>query len=304
MKFHKFRMAAVLAFILVLGLAGSYSFAAADAAKFAQPASRTGVVLAPGIAAYQYSYANLYGGPQIISVIAADLNNPAVEIGIGVCADGKRETVSKMAPQFNAVAAVNFGYFNFDPSAAAGMLKQDNKVYASGGVGRGSGGYFAHDGNRVVLYTEDNVAQAQEPNMRAGFPVLVYDGKIYDKIGSYDHVLGRHNRTAIGVTPANVLYMVVVDGRTPGKATGMTCPDLADFMQRIGCFYAINMDGGGSSAMWTKQLGVISYPTDNKKFDHAGERRVYDIFYVKTKEVVAAPLADPVPAEEKSPEAA
>ncbi len=273
-------------FVLVLTLLVGVSSALQASLKpevFASPDSYSANQLASGIYAYQFGYDNMFGGPQVISIIAIDLNNPDVEIGIGVCVDNKRERISKLAERYDATAAINFGYFSFDPSRSVGVLKKDGKLFSGGGLGRGSGGYFAHDGNQVQLFHESNLDLEAAPNMRAGFPVLVYEGKIYNKIGSYDHVLGKHNRTAIGFTPDNILYFVVVDGRAKGKAIGMTCPELASFMQRLGCSYAMNMDGGGSSAMWTKKYGIISYPSDNKKFDHAGERVVYDIFYVKSK---------------------
>ena len=39
----------------------------------------------------------------------------------------------------------------------------------------------------------------------------------------------------------------------------------------------MNMDGGGSSALWEHSYGVLNHPCDNKKFDHDGERTVPDI---------------------------
>ena len=44
---------------------------------------------------------------------------------------------------------------------------------------------------------------------------------------------------------------------------------------------AINLDGGGSSTLWTDETGVINHPYDNKKWDHAGERRVPNILIAR-----------------------
>lgn len=280
----------VALFMTSLFLACTLS-AAPALGDFKSPASSTSTLLAPGVMQYQFVYDDLYGGPQFVSIIQVNLNSPDLEIGIGVC-DGKtRLPISKLAKQEGAIAAINFGYFGFNPAAPAGMLKKDGVFASESSVGQGSGGYFAHTGNKVAFYHEANLDKEKYQNMRAGFPVLVYDGKIYDKIGSYDHVLGRHNRTAIGLTASNILYFVVFDGRSKGNATGITCPDLAKFMQQIGCCYAMNMDGGGSTAMWTAASGIISYPSDNKTFDHLGERSVYDIFYVRYREVAEKAIA-------------
>jgi exopolysaccharide biosynthesis protein len=37
---------------------------------------------------------------------------------------------------------------------------------------------------------------------------------------------------------------------------------------------ASNLDGGGSSAIWNSKDGVTNHPSDNKKFDHKGERKI------------------------------
>jgi exopolysaccharide biosynthesis protein len=48
----------------------------------------------------------------------------------------------------------------------------------------------------------------------------------------------------------------------------------------LGITQAINLDGGGSSAVWTNQTGVINHPRDNRKFDHEGERVVPNLIVV------------------------
>jgi exopolysaccharide biosynthesis protein len=55
----------------------------------------------------------------------------------------------------------------------------------------------------------------------------------------------------------NVVKFIVVDGRYPG-ADGMTIPELANYLYRIGCKSAINLDGGGSSALYIKDLGIVN----------------------------------------------
>ncbi|MBP8067250.1 MAG: phosphodiester glycosidase family protein, partial [Pedobacter sp.] len=41
--------------------------------------------------------------------------------------------------------------------------------------------------------------------------------------------------------------------------------------------------GGGSTTLWTEKLGVINYPSDNKKWDHEGERKVANVVILKKK---------------------
>lgn len=95
------------------------------------------------------------------------------------------------------------------------------------------------------------------------------------KIGSfYD---GRNPRSAIGKDKKGNIYMVVIDGRHKGEGEGTTIYQTAVICKLLGMTEAINLDGGGSSALWSKDLGVINYPSDNRKFDHNGERTVPNI---------------------------
>ena len=48
----------------------------------------------------------------------------------------------------------------------------------------------------------------------------------------------------------------------------------------VGLTEAINLDGGGSTTLWTEKTGVINHPYDNKKFDHVGERTVPNLIVV------------------------
>jgi exopolysaccharide biosynthesis protein len=59
---------------------------------------------------------------------------------------------------------------------------------------------------------------------------------------------------------------------------------LADLMVSLRCSDAVNLDGGGSTAMWINGKpynGIVSMPSDNRRFDHEGERAVSDILIVK-----------------------
>ena len=85
----------------------------------------------------------------------------------------------------------------------------------------------------------------------------------------------------MGTTNDGWVYLVVIDGRTPGKADGATIHETARIARLLGLDNAINLDGGGSSTLWTRAGGVISKPCDNKRFDSAGQRRVPNIVIIK-----------------------
>ena len=70
----------------------------------------------------------------------------------------------------------------------------------------------------------------------------------------------RHPRTAFGWNK-DYFFMVEVDGRQRNLSVGMTLPELAAYMVKLGCDEAINFDGGGSATMWV--LGnVMNSPSE------------------------------------------
>ena len=61
----------------------------------------------------------------------------------------------------------------------------------------------------------------------------------------------------------------------------MSIPELATVSRLLGLKDAMNLDGGGSSTLWTDSTGIVNYPYDNKKFDHEGARKVPNVIVVK-----------------------
>jgi exopolysaccharide biosynthesis protein len=92
----------------------------------------------------------------------------------------------------------------------------------------------------------------------AGGPALIRDGKPfsgkepsegfgqnYAERSKYE----RHPRSAVGWSSTHV-YFVTVDGRQPRLSMGMRLAELAEYMQKLGCTEAMNLDGGKSAQMW------------------------------------------------------
>ncbi|MER3413304.1 MAG: hypothetical protein C4341_03525 [Armatimonadota bacterium] len=75
-----------------------------------------------------------------------------------------------------------------------------------------------------------------------------------------DLVNGRHPRTAVGTTADGEIVVVVVDGRSR-FSLGVTLAELATLMKERGCSDAVNLDGGGSSALCLAS-GVVNLPSD------------------------------------------
>ncbi|MBQ2452460.1 MAG: phosphodiester glycosidase family protein, partial [Bacteroidales bacterium] len=93
----------------------------------------------------------------------------------------------------------------------------------------------------------------------------------YSSIQFYD---ARHPRAAVGTDDEGNIYYVVIDGRFKGKGDGASIYETAYICRMLGMTQAINLDGGGSTTLWSEKTGVINHPYDNKKWDNEGERAV------------------------------
>ena len=80
-----------------------------------------------------------------------------------------------------------------------------------------------------------------------GGPVLVRGGRAQPATAFKSNE--RHPRSAFG-WDAQSYFLAVVDGRQPGWSMGLTLPQFASYLARLGCEEAINLDGGGSTEVW------------------------------------------------------
>lgn len=86
-----------------------------------------------------------------------------------------------------------------------------------------------------------------------GGPALITDGKIMSWKGWFNTNI-QHPRTALGWNKQHI-FLVEVDGRQMDLSVGMTFQELAEFMLKLGCEQAMNLDGGGSATLWA--LGAV-----------------------------------------------
>ena len=106
-----------------------------------------------------------------------------------------------------------------------------------------------------------------------GSTLLVADGRAVPQQRPLVNL--RHPRTAVGLTRDGWhLILLVVDGRRPGTAAGMTGDELAATLVGLGCHTAMNLDGGGSTTLVGRD-GVINQPSDGR------ERSVADALGVR-----------------------
>ena len=105
-------------------------------------------------------------------------------------------------------------------------------------------------GDRITLETtctDENLSQAQWAGGVGD--ILIKDGAITDSSGWTYKNDGRQPRSAIGMKDDGTLLVYAVDGRQSGYSIGLSEADLADELLKQGCVWAVNVDGGGSTAM-------------------------------------------------------
>jgi hypothetical protein len=98
----------------------------------------------------------------------------------------------------------------------------------------------------------------------------------------------RHPRTAAGVAEDGSVLLVTVDGRQTGLSRGMSLAELTALLQRLRAVDAVNLDGGGSTAL-AIHGGIVNSPSD------AAERPVADMLVVgQSSAADEAPLPGPL----------
>jgi Phosphodiester glycosidase len=114
-----------------------------------------------------------------------------------------------------------------------------------------------------------------------GGPVLIYDGRIRVTTREeqlYPNSRNDYNpRTAMGYTRDGQLIILAIQGRTPEVAAGATLEQEARILLSLGCYEALNLDGGGSSCMLVNGKETI-LPSDK-----GGERPLPAVFLIKRK---------------------
>ncbi len=134
-----------------------------------------------------------------------------------------------------------------------GLAARDGRIYSEPHPQYGA----------FVLTTEDDaeiwaapIAKNQLDHVdgaAGGYHVLVRDG--HNRVDRIAHTLpaefvAPQPRTALGLADDNrTLWVLIVDGRNPGRSEGMSLTELADWAIDLGCASLLNMDGGGSTTL-------------------------------------------------------
>ncbi len=99
----------------------------------------------------------------------------------------------------------------------------------------------------------------------------------------------RNPRTAIGVKEDGSVMLYVIDGRQKTLSMGLSLVDLANHMIALGCKEAYNLDGGGSSVIYSRMAGLETNAKVKNSPAQTGERAVANGLFLVYKGVDNGP---------------
>lgn len=248
--------------------------------------------LAAGVKLFHYTYSRgqLFGAAENISFVK-------VKPGFFTIAkfgfDAEPKTLKPLSSfvegKRKMIAAINGNFFNMKDGGAVGFIKVNGNVVNPNQKGKNDKLLFhqkaavaIENGKLEILKwngKDDWAENLHQTNVMVNGPLLIMDHKP-EPIDSISFNANRHPRTALGILPDGAVLMLVVDGRN-SNSQGMSLFELTKVMRWLGCKSAINFDGGGSSTLWINKGGIFNYPSDNKKWDHEGERKIANILFIK-----------------------
>lgn len=276
------------------------------------PAAPQAATAEPSAGARQPVALQRFAQPGPVSGVVArvDLRDPRVEVklvmageaepGAGNCA-GRLDVPSAVARRQGFAVAVNASYFR----AEAKVVDGRKVPYFVGNCGTPVGWHVAEGrilakpteahiqatlvvqaGGRLSLHPRLEQLPADTRLAVSGNALVLVKGQVARGTGGV-----RHPRTAVGLSAdGGTLLLVAVDGRQP-HSRGVTLAELGDVMKSLGAHEALNLDGGGSTAMVVMDPASGVFAVANRPSERASglpdtllERPVVDVLGVVVRE--------------------
>lgn len=214
-----------------------------------------------------------------------------------------------------ALAIMNTTFFSFKDNSNLNIVVKDGKVlavnpqpapnatskhYVTRGAfgidrkGRPDIAWVYNLGEKKTPYAYDAPADGAEPTKRTptgahrwkvrqavgGGPVLVQNGQPFittAQEGMGKSIAALHPRSAIGYRADGSILLLVIEGRNKGVAEGANFEEMAKIFTDLHCVEALNLDGGGSSALYVGDQNTI------KPSDATGQRPVPAVLVLRKK---------------------
>ena len=196
-----------------------------------------------------------------VHITRIDMRHPNT-ITIATGEDERGMTVSELAKKTKAIAAINGDYFDVQ-LRTIGKSGDECGMWWQGMRTARKQGLVTVGPGRAEIQRNTQRTRSWMRGAVSGWPMLVHRCRVIrDLPGSDYFTRAPHPRTAVATSrDGRMLYFVVADGRREG-VPGMTLPELAEFLvDELDACAAMNLDGGGSSAMWVGGA-IVNRPSD------------------------------------------
>ncbi|NRB47442.1 MAG: phosphodiester glycosidase family protein [Saprospiraceae bacterium] len=236
--------------------------------------------LAKGLKLFIWKSNTLFDSQQSLSVLEIKKGR---KVSIAYEKQALKPT-SQFGMEAKALAAVNAGFFDMRKGGSVTYLEVGQEVIAKNSSKNSvitTAALAITEKGRLRILAKPDSTTLQKDDWRGILytgPLLLQNGQESD-LPDNNFSNRRHPRTCACTRKNGQALLVAVDGRN-AQAQGMSLPELTTLLKMLRCDRAINLDGGGSTTMWVKGIGVVSHPSDNKKFDAAGERVVANAILV------------------------
>jgi hypothetical protein len=209
----------------------------------------------------------------------ATLANPVGRVQLALppngCGSRELTTVTAKSHRPFCKLAINAGYFNVTDGACIGNVVSHGQIVQTVPLAQGNVNFGVKDGKFYVGYLMPEEMEGFEM-LVSGVVWLVRNGKnnvdrgwkeanITVQTSGSKYATNLASRTAVGYDAQGRLIIVQVDGSIAvgDNKRGMDMKEVANLLIQHGAVEAINLDGGGSSAMAHNGV-LINYPSDNR----------------------------------------
>eukprot|EP01006_Ploeotia_vitrea_P048789 TRINITY_DN67270_c0_g1_i2.p1 TRINITY_DN67270_c0_g1~~TRINITY_DN67270_c0_g1_i2.p1 ORF type:complete len:264 (+),score=37.89 TRINITY_DN67270_c0_g1_i2:32-823(+) len=160
---------------------------------------------------------------------------------------GDHEKTDDQAKKNGCALATNGGPFKFTvANSCLGYVISDGKVLNVQSTGNANFGLLTNGSFILGELKSSEFHQLNFSQLVSGFGWLTYKGKVLPRPGGEIAP-----RTTIGVDPEGRLVIVVIDGvEKHDPPIGTTLYQTGAVLQKLGIRFSINLDGGGSTALW------------------------------------------------------
>ena len=189
--------------------------------------------------------------PLKVQAVRVDLREPGIDFLVtpsngAAPKDVGARTTSEFLEEFQCQVAINGSVFDVyaehrgDPMDVLGLSLSRGQRYSP--PNRWDALLIGKDRRAWIARSPVNARAAW--NGLSGYYALLVDGR--NNGGMAD----LHPRSAVGVSrDGRYLLLMAADGRQPGYSEGLTTAETAEWMRKLGAWNALNLDGGGSTAL-------------------------------------------------------